>query len=127
AELRTAFRINLVLVAEAHRFERENRFACLIHGLDLDLETLRGGRHAKLTVGIHPNRYACNCCSTDASDKGFCLISARANADRVGLASNTFVADVDIEVAGGKIVTGGNAQGDVALAGGVAIERKSTV
>src|SRR5205807_3609466 len=105
-KLRSAFRVNLVLVAEADRFERENRFAYLVHGLDLVLETLRGGCHAKLTVGVHLNRCACNRGPTNASDKGSCLVSACADADSVGLISNTFVADVDIEVARGKIDTG---------------------
>ena len=32
--------IKLLLVAKDDRFEREDRFACFVHGLDLCLETL---------------------------------------------------------------------------------------
>jgi hypothetical protein len=80
-----------------------------------------------LSVAIYLDCCACNCCSINASDKGFCLISASADADSVGLISNTFVADVDIVIAGGKIVTGAKAQCDVVVAAGVVKERGSTV
>ena len=80
-----------------------------------------------MTAAAYTNCHTRNRRPTNASDKRFCLISARTDADSVGLASNTFVADVDIVVAGGEIVTGASAQGDVSVTSGVAIERKSTV
>ena len=49
-----------------------------------------------------------------------------ADADGVGLARNTSVADIDIVIARGEIATGLKAQGDVVAAGGVANERMLT-
>jgi hypothetical protein len=102
---------------EGDRFECEDRFARFIHGLDIVLETLRGGCCAKLTRGIYMNGCACNLCSTDAGDKGFFLGSHRADADGVGLTIDTIIADV--VTAGGEMETGVKAQGDVAAADGV--------
>ena len=50
--------IQLVLVAEGHRFERQDRFARLVHGLDLVLEPARGDKGADLVIGIDVNRPA---------------------------------------------------------------------
>ena len=50
-------------------------------------------------------------------------VPARADANGVGLASNTTIADVDIVIARGEIVAGCNAQCDVVAAGGVVQER----
>jgi len=46
-----------------------------------------------------------------------------ADADGIGLARNPFVADIDIEIARGSIPTGVTAQGNIAVAGCVVIER----
>ena len=54
------------------------------------------------------------------------LDSCCADADGVGLARNTMVADVDIVTACGEIYTGLKAQGDVAAAGCVVKERLNT-
>src|SRR5262249_27575145 len=101
--------------------------------------TLRGRRDAKLTVGVHLNRCACNWCSTNASDKGagvgwHCVVGVwighshlLADADGIGLISDTQITDIDIVIAGGKIVTGAKAQGDVVLASGIVKERGNTV
>ena len=40
---------------EGDRFEREDRFARLVRGLDRALETLRGGCRAKVTGGVYLN------------------------------------------------------------------------
>ncbi len=50
-----------------------------------------------------------------------------ADADGVGLGSNTQITDIDIVIAGGNIVTGAKAQGGVVLAGGIVQERGNTV
>src|SRR5438128_999852 len=55
------------------------------------------------------------------------MSSYRANANAVGLASNTRVADIDIVIACGEINAGLKTHGDVSVTGGVAIECKSTV
>jgi hypothetical protein len=51
------------------------------------------------------------------------LITWVANADGVGLATDTLIADIDIEIARSEIITGVNSQGDVVTAGRVVIER----
>jgi len=52
AELRDALEVKLVLVAEGHRFQCEDRFARFVHRLDRILETLRRDDRAQLTVSI---------------------------------------------------------------------------
>src|SRR5262249_50742539 len=119
--------IKLVLVTEAHRFKREVRFACLAHRLNLRFEALRGGYRAKLTGSVYLNWYADNYCSSDTGYKGICLGSLGADADGVGLGSNTLVSYIDIIVASGQIATGEIAQCDVLVAGCVIQERVGTV
>src|SRR5947209_1036346 len=107
-----------MLIAECHRFERQDRFARLVHRLDRFLETLRGGGCAEVTIGIDNYPYASgNRGPTDAGDKGARVSPFGANADAPGLASYTSIADIDIVIARGEIHTGINAQGDVAFAG----------
>jgi len=128
AKLRDAFGIKLVLVAEGDRFERENRFARLVHRLDVVLETLRGKYRAELTVGIYNYPYAsCNRCPANAGDKGGRLGSFGADADGAGLASTTNVADINIVIARSKKKAGCFAQTNVTGAGGVAKKRVKTV
>src|SRR5262249_3475913 len=103
--------------AERYRFERMNSFACLIHRLDLVLETLRRGRGAKLTGGVYLHCSAHNCSAIDPGDEGFCLGFWCADADRVGLARNTLIADIDVVIACGEICTSYKAHADVAAAG----------
>src|SRR5947207_11654500 len=81
-----------------------------------------------MTVGAYDNRNAAwNSRSANAGDKRVLLLSARADADLAGFARNTFVADVDIATACGKINAGAKAQGDIAVAGGVAKECRKTL
>jgi hypothetical protein len=61
-----------------------------------------------------------------AGNKCVYLSPLLVDADFVGLASNTFVADIDIVVAHGEIVTGRSAQRDVVAAGCVVSERSIT-
>src|SRR5207248_4114614 len=72
---------------------------------------------AKLTGGVYLNGCACNCCPIDARNKGFCLCSTRADANRPGFTSNTSVASIDIVIAGGEILTGSIAQCNIQVTG----------
>src|SRR4029077_373371 len=54
-ELRDALGVDLLLVAEGDRLEREDRFACVVHRLDLILESRRGRGRTELAVSIHVN------------------------------------------------------------------------
>src|SRR5437899_2810061 len=118
AKLCDASRVKLVLVTEGHRFEREDRFACLVHRFDRVLETLRGDNRAEMAAGINndpdtsSNRY-----STNPGDKGFRLSSCRANANRIGVTRSTRVADLDIAVAIEESRPGVKAQCSVITAG----------
>src|SRR5437763_5135925 len=95
---------------EGDRFQPENGFARLVHRFDRVLETLRGRCRAKLTGGVYLNGCACNCCPIDTRNKGFCLCSGRADANRPGFTSSASVADIDIVAASGEIPTCGNTQ-----------------
>jgi hypothetical protein len=48
--------IDVLLVAECHRLEREDRFARVLHRLDLFLVPPRGGKRPQLVVSIDINR-----------------------------------------------------------------------
>src|SRR5205823_13431055 len=102
---------------EGHRFQPENSFARLVHRFDLVLETLRGGRRAKLTGGVYFNGCAGHCCPIDARNKGFCLCSGLADANRPGFTSDPSIADIDVVTAGGEISTGSIAQCNVQVTG----------
>ena len=124
AELRDPLRIKLAFVAEGHRLEREDCFACPIHRLDRLLETGRGDDRAELPVRTDDNLYAAGGDGpANAGDVGRTLCSHVANADGEGLARNPRRADIDIVIAGGEILTGECAQSDVVLAGRVARKR----
>src|SRR5204863_8689470 len=51
----SAIGINVFLVAEGDRFERKDRFARLVHRLDLGLETRRRSGGAELAFGVYEN------------------------------------------------------------------------
>src|SRR5437762_3260683 len=143
-KLRDALRVKVVFVAEGHRFERENRFTRLVHGLDLVLETLRGNYRAEVTTAIYNYPYTSgHSVPANAGDKGVSLplVTAVADADCVGFAyrgcwhrvSRLFLFgygvgdDVNIVTARREILTGSCAQGDVAPADCVASKRSPTV
>src|SRR5207248_10184123 len=117
----------LVLVTESHLFQREDCLTGLVHRLDVVLESLRGNDRAELAIRIydHPNptshRY-----STDARGESCRLRPYRADANCVGLASNTFVADSDIVLAG-SVEACTIAQRDIESTGFVVIEGVKTV
>ena len=123
AKLRDSLGINFVLVAKGHRFERKDRFACLVHRLDLVLETLRARGHTKLTVGVDNNSCTCHWYRKDTSDKGARLSFHIADADRESFASDPIVADVNIEIARREVETCHRANGDVVVSGCVIVER----
>src|SRR5215471_18970164 len=112
---------------EGHGFKREDRFARLVHGLDLRFKASRGGCRSKLTVRTYKNRGASNSDAIDPSDEGSRLprghaATLRADADGAGLARNAFVADLDIVTAGGEIFAGSKTNPDIVAAGGVVKE-----
>src|SRR5260370_34604944 len=107
AKLRDAIRVKLVLVAEGHRFERENRFARVVDRLDPVLETFARDDRAQATVSVYDYCYASsNRYPTDSGDKCGFVSSFLPDADGIGLTCNTRVADVDIAIAGGEVKTG---------------------
>ena len=60
-----------------------------------------------MTVGVDNYPYASsNGCSTNTRDKRMRVSSFCANADLTGLASFTFVANIDVVSAGGEIGSG---------------------
>src|SRR6266487_1822308 len=110
--------INIAVVAVGDRLERVERFAGLLHGLDLVLVASRGNDVAKFTGGIYLDISAGIVrCRTDASDSG-----------TVGLASKTDDAVADAHIAAAfDIEAGIKAQGRVVAAGDVVKERFNTV
>src|SRR5439155_2232030 len=127
AKLPNPLGIQVMFIMERYRSQREKGFARLVHRLDRVLETLRGDNCAEVTIGIDDYPYASsNGCSTNTGDKRMRVSSFCANADVIGLASFTFVANIDVVTAGGEIGSGGIAQGDVAASRCVIKERKIT-
>src|SRR5206468_12283740 len=85
AKLRSALGINLFFVAEGDRFQREDRFACLIHRLDCLLLASGGGLDPNLTVRIYADRRAAtDRYSANAGDISSGLGPLRTDADGVG-------------------------------------------
>ena len=110
--------VDFLLVTEGDGFKREDRFARFIHRLDLLLKTPRGADGAKVTCGIYLHYQAlCDRCRINPCDKGIRLRSFSADADGVGLGSDTTVADIDVIIACREIGTSKKAQCDVAAAG----------
>src|SRR5438128_3162907 len=116
-----------MLVAEGHRFQRQDRFACPVHRLDSMLIAFRGDDRAEFPVRADDGSYATrHRHSADASDKSSLLYAGRADPDFVGFARDTRVPNVDVVLASGEISTGRNTQCDVEAAGSVAKERTIT-
>ncbi len=117
-----------MLVAKRHWLECQNRFAGLVHRLDVVLEARRGSGRAEVTCGIDKYRYASShSCPINTSDKSGRLPgdaggTLRADGDGAGFAGNAFVADIDIVNARGEVNTGLKANCDIAAAGGVVKE-----
>ena len=87
-------------------------------------------------VGVYYDIYGVDnsrCLPTNAGNEGSILASSRgslieacADADGIGLASNTRVPYINIIIARGEATAGKNAHGDVVHAGGVVIKRTGT-
>src|SRR6266481_6469668 len=115
-----------MLVAEDDGFQREDRFASLVHRLNRFLETFGGHHRTEMAVGVDDYPYASSDGRpTNAGDKRMRVSSFCANADVIGLASFTFIAYIDIVTARGQIDTGRIAYRDVAASARIA--KKSTV
>src|SRR5438552_19003792 len=87
------------------RFEREDRLARLIHGLDIFLESRRGTGGAKLTIRVDQDRYGVSACRghfTDAGNKRSCL-SCTANPNAESFASSARVSDLDFMAAASEL------------------------
>ena len=104
--MRDAIAVNVSFVAKCHRFERENSFARVARRLNLLLEPRRRRCHAKLTGAAYNYCCACNSYAINARDKRAILRSYLADADLVGVACHTDVADIDVETARGEIKAG---------------------
>src|SRR5262245_31145497 len=117
-----------MLVAEGHRFQREDRFAGLVHRLDLVLATLRGNYRAKPTVITNDYSYPSGHSDPrNPRDKRGRLRSDCADADSVRLATITArIADIDVGTTRGEIYPGLKTQRDVAATGSVVKERSET-
>src|SRR5262249_42530331 len=127
AELRSASRVKLMLVAESHGLQGEDCFARLVHRLDRFLKARRGCSRAETTVGVYDNCYTCwNGCPTDSRDKCGRLTLCPANTNGARFISLAQIADVDIVVARGKIAARSKSQRDVVVASCVAKERTKT-
>ena len=107
-----------MLVAEGHRFEREDRFARFVHRFDSVLETRRGDDRAEVAVGVdnYPDP-PCHRYPINAGDIGVFVSSFCADADLGQVARETAVADIDIVTASGESATGARAQPDVVATG----------
>jgi len=127
AKLRDAIGVQLVRVAEGHRFQRQDRVAGFIHRFDVFLESRRGCGRAEMTTAIYDNCYACwNGCPTDAGDKRSSLCSFLADTNGIGFPAKTVVAYIDIVTARGEVDAGGRAQCDVVAARCIIQERIKT-
>src|SRR6266446_1481602 len=102
AELRNAIGVKLLLVMEGDRFEREDRFASLVHRFNRFLETSRRCGRAQMTAGI--NNHADASRHRDATNpSNICtrLRSCRSDSDYSSLASYASVADINIVISRG--------------------------
>src|SRR5436190_8057259 len=121
-----AIGIDCLFVTECYRLERENRFDCLVHGLDLILETLRRRCNAKLSAAVYKDSRPGNRCPTDAGDKRSRLDPLSANADSVGLASDTWIGDINIVITYRQVYASVNTQCNVCVASRIVYERLRT-
>lgn len=109
---------NLLLVSKANRSKRQNRFAGLLHRLDLLLEPARRHKRADLVACRDVNGPPTGNRSINISDPG-----------GVAFASNSedALADADIAAAGRKSTASIEADPYVGCSGCVEIERTSTI
>jgi len=58
-----------------------------------------------MTTSVNHYRIASDCCSSNACNVGGSLCSCFADADGIGFASNTEIANIDIVIACGEVKT----------------------
>ena len=80
-------------------FEREDRFACLVHRFNCMLESFRGDDCAEVTIRIDDHAYTIGDDGTaDSSNVGGRLESFRLYAHRIGIAQITLITNVNVIV-----------------------------
>ena len=104
SELRYTRSVNLLFVTKGNRLKGQNRFAGFGHRFDFSLEPPRGTKGAKMVGRIHHHFQTGDRYSINGGDESGALLSVITDADRVGLTSKTFVANIDIVIARGKIL-----------------------
>src|SRR3954453_7398302 len=80
-----------------------------------------------MTAFVNYYRIASDCYSCNTCNVSGVLYSCCSESDGVGFAGNTGAADVDIKIARGEAVTGGNAHCNIPVAACVTIKRKGAV
>src|SRR5207237_6202922 len=91
---------------ESDGLELEDRFARLVHWSDLRLEALGGAFRAEVTAGIYNYPYPfCRSRPVNPGHEGGGLRAARADADGIGFVRDAKCTDVDLVIAGRKVVT----------------------
>src|SRR6266545_3340931 len=107
-------RVYPLFVTERNRFERKERFAGVVHCLNLLFKSPRGSRRAKFAVRINEN----------GRSAGRGLAKDTANIATVAyVGSGDVRADTNNVTGRGHVLASAIAQGDVAAAGGVVKER----
>ena len=99
AKLRNPSGSSSCLVAESHRFERQDRFACLVHRLDRVLKPLRGDNSAEATISTYDDPYAISDGhSTNTRNNGAFLNATRADSNRIQVTSLSRIANIDVVI-----------------------------
>src|ERR1043166_8231296 len=97
SELWDASRVKFVLVMERDRLERQDCFTRLVHRLDILLVEAGGNHRSKVTIAINDHADAtCDGYAVDPGNVGVSLCCRLANANSLGLARVTFVANIDV-------------------------------
>src|SRR5882724_416409 len=119
-KLRGSLWVELFLVAEGDRLQRQDCFARLVHWLDGVLKTRRRSVGTQVTTGInYHGKASWHGHSIDAGDIGVLVRWFGADANLGRIVRATGVADIDIVTASGERSTGARAQGRVVATGGV--------
>ena len=98
-----ALRVNLLLVAESDRFQRQNRLTPFIHWFDCVLKACRRACDAELAVRVYHDLAPDNWDLGYSSDEGRSVRSLCSDADRIGLSRDTPITYIDIVVANHKV------------------------
>ena len=128
AELRDTQLVQLRLVMEGDGPQGQERLTGSGHISDVGFETARGKKHAQLAVIIHVTRASTrpDCLTRDAGDVGGCLDTRGPDTDGSALSGDSWVADVNVMIAGGKKGASLQTDGDVSTTARVGEERVVT-